>query len=949
MKTAPKKGSRCNECPLFEPGVVVRDFDPMRDGSGLALVGEMPGFKEVQVGLPMVGPTGHLLEAICKGIGKPYLFESLYRTNCILCGLPRGAKPTESAMAKAADCCRDLVLDNLKAAGISTVLCLGAVPTLSLRGLKGIAKYRGTVDFGEPTMTSTYHPAFMLKQEEARHLTDIIGADILKAVALAEGTIQPFESLVDVVDPLESGSIGALSLLEDIAGEHPLIAVDIETTDDESDRVDALSCKLLTVGIAVERGGRYKAVSIPWPKAYPSLYDRSTAGAVERWLKRVLTAPRQRMVFHNKSFDVLVLERYFGELPGVREDTLLMHHATFPKCPHDLQSVASQFLAVEPWKDIYKASETSIFKQIEKVEGWDEDDGDEDEGSDKTLYDLQRVQVSELLYYNSMDAATTLAVVEPLLEEARGMDTLKVYETDRELVDRSMYWTQAGIGIDLDRQRTLAVDKVKCIEQLRAALLGLSLLPEAGSNDAGIAALAVELEGLRKEARALKKAGDLEAHADVRKTMEVIRARVKVLRDLPTRGNFNPNSSRHLLAVLRERKVTPTKITAKNVDADGIPLPSTSKKSLWPKRDDEFVDTLFVYRRQQKLYSTYLKYLPSRIGPDTRLHPSWKLHSTPTGRFGSAPAVQNWPRDMRVMMRPAPGCVFVRADYSQIELRIAALLSDEASWIEVFQSGGDLHAMMAYEYFPVEFPDLDAQWRAVEGDDDAKDAAVPRRTELRKRGKNVTFGDIYLAGANTLYEQIREKMDDVQTREDHDRLKREVAVMQSRLRAKTPNRIEWARLQAEAIAASGYVKTPAWRHADGEWCGGRIRRYPMAKTGISPNEAANTPIQGMAADIMSKATRLLCQRLEKLGLYRDGVWIVLQVHDELTLEVEDRVVRIGKRTAPLPEHVKDLLEECMYMEITHRSIVTGRENTMPFPAPAKVVVYSEPREKEQGR
>jgi hypothetical protein len=70
---------------------------------------------------------------------------------------------------------------------------------------------------------------------------------------------------------------------------------------------------------------------------------------------------------------------------------------------------------------------------------------------------------------------------------------------------------------------------------------------------------------------------------------------------------------------------------------------------------------------------------------------------------------------------------------------------------------------------------------------------------------------------------------------------------QERLRAETQNRLEWARLQVGVIQRNGCVRTPIWTHIDGEICGGRTRKYPMANYGISPNEAANTPIQGMAA------------------------------------------------------------------------------------------------------
>ena len=740
-----------------------------------------------------------------------------------------------------------------------------------------------------------------------------------------------------------------------------ILALDVET-----DGIDALTCNLLTVGMAwSSEDGREAALSLPWPAAFPDYWSAEQASYITQWLTEYLSDSRRTVVFHNKGYDVPVLRRAVCEIEALCEDTLLLHHAVCPKLPHTLEHVTSQYLCSEPWKSDYHYSE------VERA--WDAaEDWDDAEEAEKVREGLAARALGELLWYNAADAAATIKLYYLLWALATVDGVLDVYQRDNELLDLSIDWHRDGVGVDLPRAQALEGDYRLELDTWGQGLREMCGFPDQGDLDARLEGIngalgwwAAEAKECRADLKwALKVEGALveeaeEALKQAEDHIKRIRALRKVAKKAISWQTFNPNSPPQLREALTHRRLTPTKVTKKTMEA------STSKASLWDLRGDEFVDLLFRWRSKHKLWSTYLKPMARKIHEDGRIHPVWKLHSTPSGRYGTQPAVQNWPDDMKALMISAPGCKLVGADYAALELRVVALLSGEYEWIDTFQRGGDLHAAMAYYYFPADFTRLDAEWQDVEGTDEEKDKAVPGRKALRKAGKSVTFGDIYLASAPTLYEQIREERPEVKTRSEQARLLREVTAMQARLRAATPSRLAWANLMHKEAESNFGLSTMRWTDVlEGQVAevqGGRQRKWPMGEA--SPNETANHPIQGMAADIVNHATRRLARWLKALGLYRNGIWMVLQVHDALYLEVEDitlaeafpqglREVRRVVYTFPqhateslldaldsqvhLPVFAARLLEAAMVTKIVATSPVTHETNWMLFPATAQV-------------
>lgn len=996
MLIEPRDGPRCLECPLYSAGIPVEDLDATEGFSGLVIMGEMPGFQEVKERLPFRGPSGSLLRGCATPIGVN--LAQCYITNSIRCGLPRGAKPSDNDGHKALECCQALVIENLKRLKPRVVLCLGTVAWESMSGLKGIDKYRGTCLLpteAEPwIVTGTLHPAGLLHVEGRRILVDLLVADLRKAWQLALGEIMVWKPEVR-----DAGHVpDVLTFLSKVLDGRLPMALDVETrdtVDEPGSGIDPYRAAMLTIGVSAFTEGPHKeppAFSIPWPYEYPDYYQEEGIEAVLAMLREFLCRKDAHAVFHNKPFDVPVLERHLKiQIACIRDDTLLMHHAAYPKLPHKLQQVMSHEFPIEPWKDDYHQSEDHVVKEQDQlIKGWNEADEEEQEEILIQVRDMAQTSFSELLWYNSLDAAATIKLYQQLLITLEEDGVLAVYEQDRALVDYSTHWSEDGIGIDLAIRDKLMVTYQQNVKKYLTNMCKTSQLPSAKALQAETDPLKETIEAKadlwRQTGRVATLVGKLEAgkvlkskwdrirqlegqllaepKEDHLKTIEKlerakrdeadreialeeqelgrtseelkaraigmlsdlrsIRARLLDLEKRPSIESFNPNSDAHIREVLMLRGQSPTKVTQKSTDKDGNRLLSVSKDSLWEIRDDEFVNALFLYRTDAKILSTYLAKLPQKLDKDGRLHPSWKLHSTPSGRFGTQPAVQNWNSDLKALMVPAPGNVIVGADYAALELRIAALLGDEREWIDVFMSGQDLHSMMAHKYFRDTYTKVNAQWEAFQGTEKEKDKAFPLRKELRGRGKNVTFGDIYLAGAETLYQQVREKMPHITTQAEHAQLRREIAEAQAVLRAATPNRIEFARNQYAFALENYYLRAPTWTDQYGNTYTGRIRKWPMGDP--SPNECANHPIQSFAAAIMNAATIRLCNWLEERGIYRNGAWIIIQIHDFLALEVQ----------RSLAEEVRDMLERALYTEVVYRSPVTRRENLMQFTAEATI-------------
>ena len=311
---------------------------------------------------------------------------------------------------------------------------------------------------------------------------------------------------------------------------------------------------------------------------------------------------------------------------------------------------------------------------------------------------------------------------------------------------------------------------------------------------------------------------------------------------------------------------------------DELMLPSGKKtKTGWSTNADvleklvgkhEIVSDILDYRMLTKLKSTYAEGLLKVIAPDGRIHTSFQMTVTATGRLSSTePNLQNIPirkslgAALRRMFVAAPGNVLVDADYSQIELRLLAHISGDETMREAFLSGEDFHAVTASKVFNVPLEEV--------------------TPTLRSRAKAVNFGIVYGISAFSLAQDI------------HVRPYEAKEYMEAYLEKYHGVR-DYMKRVVEQARADGYVSTLF----------GRRRELPELKSSnfntraFGERVALNMPIQGTAADVIKLAMVNVASRLRREGL---KARLILQVHDELIAECPREEA----------DRVKDILREEM--------------------------------------
>jgi len=262
---------------------------------------------------------------------------------------------------------------------------------------------------------------------------------------------------------------------------------------------------------------------------------------------------------------------------------------------------------------------------------------------------------------------------------------------------------------------------------------------------------------------------------------------------------------------------------------------------------------LMEYRELSKLENTYLDALPELVNPDTRrLHTSFNQTVAATGRLSSSdPNLQNIPirrelgKDIRRGFVPRTGWVMLAVDYSQIELRLLAHLSQDTAFVQAFNAGGDIHRQTAAIIFDVPLDGVTA--------------------EMRGRAKTINFATIYGQGAHALSRQL--KIEHAEARE----FIRRYFERFNGIRNYLDSMVEFAR-------EHGYVQTIF----------GRRRYIPELRDrnfntrAFGERTAANSPIQGSAADLIKIAMIRIHDALHADKL---SAKMLLQVHDELVFEV----------------------------------------------------------------
>jgi len=305
---------------------------------------------------------------------------------------------------------------------------------------------------------------------------------------------------------------------------------------------------------------------------------------------------------------------------------------------------------------------------------------------------------------------------------------------------------------------------------------------------------------------------------------------------------------------------------------------STRESELEKIRDAHpIVSDILEYRELKKLLSTYIENLPPLLDAGNRLHAEFLQAGTTTGRMASQnPNLQNIPlhsergRAIRHAFIAPPEFTLVSLDYSQIELRLAAILSGDEKLCAIFRNGRDVHQEVAAQVFHV-----------------APEKVDP---EMRRRAKVINFGILYGMGVNALRAQLGST-----TAEAHQYLEDYFATFKT--------------LSEYLESTRGFAR----KHGYTETLFGRRRQFPEMKSSLpyvraqAERMAINAPVQGTEADIIKLAMVRVDDMMVRDGVQEDA-HVVLQVHDELVYEVR------MERTETLAARIKEIMESVLSKE-----------------------------------
>ena len=424
----------------------------------------------------------------------------------------------------------------------------------------------------------------------------------------------------------------------------------------------------------------------------------------------------------------------------------------------------------------------------------------------KGQLNMKDVEIDKLKEYASEDADITLQLAKILKKELQKQDLDKLaYDMEMPLIHVLTWMETSGVKLDRDALKTYSEKLTKDIISIREEIIQL----------AGV--------------------------------------------------DFNIASPKQLGEVLFDKlKIVdnPKKTKSKQY--------STSEETLLAIRENHpIIHKILKYRSLTKLLSTYVDALPKLINPNTgRVHTSFNQAIAATGRLSSNnPNLQNIPvreeegREIRKSFIPDDRYILLSADYSQIELRLMAHMSDDKAMIEAFNQNEDIHAATAAKIYKIPVNEVSK--------------------EQRSRAKTANFGIIYGISAFGLAQRLYIPRTDAK------------ALIDGYFHS-YPGVHKYMSDSIKIARDKGYVETIMGRKRylkDINSRNGVVR-------GIAERNAINAPIQGSAADIIKLAMIKVFREIEKQNL---GAKMILQVHDELVLEVPQNEI----------EPTKDLVVDAM--------------------------------------
>ena len=680
----------CTICP-FKGRRVPSKGDP--DRCKYVLMGEAPGNHEITKGQPFIGPTGRLLEAFYKRVGKDIRSHEFYLMNAMSCRVK-----SKSAESRAVGYCRERVIEELERINTgATIVLMGNMARESLfpseaggiLGSRGWRKWRGR------DVYVMAHPSYYLyNPDQAPMLLKDVGRvargrlpqigpfrilDASDSHAVLNNEIEYKAYVLDTHDKLDE-FIASLHRVP--VEERGFLAYDLET-----DQIDYQRDRVLCMAISKDEGTAYiipdtllyedgsEFVTTRWtpkrwekfmedPRYRTASYLRPHSHTVAQ-LKHLFAVPQYKWVGHNSKFDLRFLIGQLGVTNAHSDfDTIMAHYTLDERSGgHGLKPLADDYFDVGDY-------EVGLFQYISK----------------KSAH-YSRIPRDVLYRYNSMDTECTLRLAKALERELKqqGLYEWPFMNVIMFAFPMLLEAELQGVWIDWDE-----VDRIEMEE----------LLPE--------------LKRLTIELREISGYPELNPLSSVRVNdilyddlnFPIVKAR--------TRAGGHKVSGRSSQRAIMDAWFKMQERGTLKVSPQGV----------------QFLESLRSYRHLRKLLGSYIRKWQDVRGTDDCVHTSFLIRGTVTGRLSAKdPPMQTipskvtdkWGPMVANMHRSRPGWSFLYADYSQAELMVAAGLSGDEFMISTFQNeGADYHDEVA---------------RAAFGKDFTKDN--------RQACKRLTFGWLY--------------------------------------------------------------------------------------------------------------------------------------------------------------------------------------------------------------
>ncbi len=801
----------CRDCPLERKCSV-----PRRDGRqySTAVVFEHPTNEADLKGDFLAGKRGSgadLLRVTAEAVGLD--LEDVYLTSATNCSLSFDKK-NESVLKKAMLACKERLVSELRSVGVTKVLCLGTVGYSALvsaeRNLP-ITKVRGRwVKAYGMDVLATFGPGMVSTGPD--WFRDF--AFDLEKFATEDGRAPWPEVNVERVDsPIELAG-----LVTDLIEEQDAVSMDLETTG-----LSPIADEVIALGIGVTdeagNGTTYVLDDLALKKK-----------TVWKQVARLLNSTQLEVVFHNCKFDLKFLRVAFEErgipyAPAAVQDTMLLHYALDERpmgryASHRLETLARcRFDAPDYSIDIPKFLKEWNSKGLKKVR------------RDEMREDLRT--------YLALDCYYTARLYPLLYNEALEEDEALLDLFDDTLMPAALALADIelrGVEVDTEFYEAAEIELNARAEEILGRLRTASGNPEFNPNSP-------------KQVKALVYGED---GLNLPYGEEAMKAYKKNQHDQLNSGQR-----------AADRHKAPTFTSRRGVQREG-PTAKAVLKTLAREFPDHHavLDDIVQYRNLVKNTGTYVRGMLDRVDPDGRIRGNFNPHGTATGRLSSDnPNLQNIPDashtgvEVRNGFVAGEGNVFIEADYSQLELRVAALIAEDPVFKQVFIDDRDVHQEVTWALF-------------------GKTREEATKYE-RYMAKCMNFGVMYARGARSLAEGP--EMDYIADSGGTPWSVEEVTEFFDKMLRNWARFNEWMGEQKEFAYREQYVQGPF----------GNKRRFdyiPPTDGGAVGRQAVNTPIQGTASHITLSALVRIHHRLP------GGAYIVSTVHDSILIQTPRALV-----------------------------------------------------------